>query len=590
MGLLGTEDFDPATQGLLAAAFKGMQASGPSRMPVSLGQVIGAGGEAGMGAYSNAKQHNLQRALMQLNLDEGEMKKQLMAMQVKQQDQALKDQEYWRGLFGGNTPTSGVTPSQALGMGASVGQVGPTPQAAAMIGQPSAPEASPVDKLLAGTGIDRQTAAMLMRGDPTGKTLATKIAESKIDLNKPRISANGQTVVPEIGPDGKVRITMPQGALDAYTAYQGVITPQQRFEQLKVDQEFFDKTGKHLPGFGGEAPSMPQSGAIPPSAPPIAPQPMPRPSFPPNPMPGAANRPPLLTPPEAARGALQWDNAARGNVSGDVGAENPYAQIAAYRKAGKNKEADAIEAAFNGDNPLMPAAQTALSPAQTREAVAAESRKLKEGRIGNLVEYEKGLNASVIEGGKLNMRLQESLDALDKVKAGGGAEARQAIAKLAQAIPGIDSDLLDKIQGGGKGAFAAGQVFNKLAAQQAMETLKESMGGAGRIAQAEFKVFQTNNPNLTTDPDAIRKIYDFATRVYNSNLKEQEQFNKYLESGKDPASWPAYWAKQSALLGYTNPNLNTASKNNNWANGRSAGGKIGGLENIMSQADAIIGK
>ena len=53
--MAGILDTDPQTQGLLAAAFAGLQASGPSRLPVSLGQVLGASGTAGMEATANAR-------------------------------------------------------------------------------------------------------------------------------------------------------------------------------------------------------------------------------------------------------------------------------------------------------------------------------------------------------------------------------------------------------------------------------------------------------------------------------------------------------------------------------------------------------
>lgn len=56
MGLLDSQVMDPKTAALLSAAFAGLQASGPSRMPTSLGQVIGTGGAAGMGAYNQAVQ------------------------------------------------------------------------------------------------------------------------------------------------------------------------------------------------------------------------------------------------------------------------------------------------------------------------------------------------------------------------------------------------------------------------------------------------------------------------------------------------------------------------------------------------------
>jgi hypothetical protein len=46
---------DPQIQGILSAAFNGLAASGPSRMPTSLGQIIGGAGQAGLNSYANAQ-------------------------------------------------------------------------------------------------------------------------------------------------------------------------------------------------------------------------------------------------------------------------------------------------------------------------------------------------------------------------------------------------------------------------------------------------------------------------------------------------------------------------------------------------------
>lgn len=56
MGLLDSNTIDPRYAGLLAAGFGMLNASGPSRMPVSLGQAIGQGGQSGLGAYQSAMQ------------------------------------------------------------------------------------------------------------------------------------------------------------------------------------------------------------------------------------------------------------------------------------------------------------------------------------------------------------------------------------------------------------------------------------------------------------------------------------------------------------------------------------------------------
>lgn len=53
--MAGILELDPATQGLLQAAFAGLKASGPSRMPTSLGQVFGTAGTAGLATYDSTK-------------------------------------------------------------------------------------------------------------------------------------------------------------------------------------------------------------------------------------------------------------------------------------------------------------------------------------------------------------------------------------------------------------------------------------------------------------------------------------------------------------------------------------------------------
>lgn len=189
--------------------------------------------------------------------------------------------------------------------------------------------------------------------------------------------------------------------------------------------------------------------------------------------------------------------------------------------------------------------------------------KYQEQAASKMADYEAGLNSRVEQGGDLMMRIAESRDALSKTRAGGGAEARAYAARQAQAI-GASQDVVDKIAGGDLGAA---QEFQKLAVQQAMEQLKQalatggSMGGS-RITQAEFKVFQQNNPNLTTDPRAIEKIYNFATKVYQRDRSEQEEFNKFKTSGKDITTFPNYWQGNLEKQGIVKPVItDNASQN-----------------------------
>lgn len=203
------------------------------------------------------------------------------------------------------------------------------------------------------------------------------------------------------------------------------------------------------------------------------------------------------------------------------------------------------------------------------------------GRAENMVKYEDGLNGRVQQGADLNMRLQESLKAMDNFTNGGGKETRAMLAQKAQAF-GASPSIVNGIAGGD---LASMQEFNKLAVQQAMEQLKQSMGGAGRIAQAEFKVFQANNPNLDTDANAVRKIYDFNTRVFNRDLDEQKAFNSHIDSGGNPASFPMLWTSQMAKQGYTNPSL-SANPNPTPAEAKNAPAKVVSLADIQATARA----
>jgi hypothetical protein len=108
-------------QALLQAAMAIGQASGPSTTPRSLMQILGSGVQAGQQGYQGAQKNAIEQLMTKQKLDE-----------YKRQ---VADEEAYRNMFT-KMPTAGapMTPTQALSVGG--GQVGPTPQRAAMIGQP----------------------------------------------------------------------------------------------------------------------------------------------------------------------------------------------------------------------------------------------------------------------------------------------------------------------------------------------------------------------------------------------------------------------------------------------------------------------
>lgn len=156
-------NFDPRMMGLLAAAGAGLEASGPSRMPVSTGQVISRGLLSGMNAYQGAQDQELKRGLLGAQM--GHMKQQDMLIQAQiaeaQRKSTLEQQRmgmlnnYISGLL---RPVS--SGQAAMGQGAAVGDVGPTVGNAARMDGMSGPQRAMInpDDLLplaaAGVNVD----------------------------------------------------------------------------------------------------------------------------------------------------------------------------------------------------------------------------------------------------------------------------------------------------------------------------------------------------------------------------------------------------------------------------------------------------
>ena len=115
-GALGSLGFDPLTQGLLSAAFRGMQMSGPSiGKPVSLGQIIGGAGDAGMGAYNSAQKTMLDEAYRRRLMEMEQAKTDLVKLQV---EQARRKDQLLMGLLSGVPGGAGGVPSGAVPGGA----------------------------------------------------------------------------------------------------------------------------------------------------------------------------------------------------------------------------------------------------------------------------------------------------------------------------------------------------------------------------------------------------------------------------------------------------------------------------------------
>jgi len=118
-------------QALLSTAAALLQAGGPSATPISLGQALGAGLQAGTSSYGKAQEGAIQQLLTRQKLDE-------YKRQMTMQENIAK-------ILGGGgaaqmpTPGAPITPDQAIAMPGL--PAGPTVQRAELIGQaaPAAP-------------------------------------------------------------------------------------------------------------------------------------------------------------------------------------------------------------------------------------------------------------------------------------------------------------------------------------------------------------------------------------------------------------------------------------------------------------------
>ena len=138
-------------QALMSTAAALLQAGGPSSTPVSLGQALGAGLQAGTSSYGKAQEGAIQQLLTRQKLDE-------YKRQMTMQENIAK-------ILGGGgaaapmpAPGAPITPEQAIGMPGL--PAGPTVQRAEMIGQP-APAAPPVSQNVIKANQYRQLADLM---------------------------------------------------------------------------------------------------------------------------------------------------------------------------------------------------------------------------------------------------------------------------------------------------------------------------------------------------------------------------------------------------------------------------------------------
>ena len=211
--LLGDSWDDPRTIGLLSAASALMQAGGPSRLPVGLGQALGSAMGSGMQGYQGQQQFLAKKKMSDMEQAKAALELQQMQQQVQDQ-QTLRDIQ--KQIYGGGgapgmspPPSAQQAPQQPANWqppmlpqnaGANASPANP-PNMPTMGGMPSRAQMAQQLYALA----QRQAAAGLPQAEATMK-LAESYAPKYQAANMPVRDNNGNVVMARMAEDGSQMI------------------------------------------------------------------------------------------------------------------------------------------------------------------------------------------------------------------------------------------------------------------------------------------------------------------------------------------------------------------------------------------------
>ncbi len=168
---------------------------------------------------------------------------------------------------------------------------------------------------------------------------------------------------------------------------------------------------------------------------------------------------------------------------------------------------------------------------------------------GPVNDYQEMLTARQNTDHQTAYTISEMQKALPYFTAGLGSPERLEAARALKVL-GLDG-AADKIMGSTGGGVAAAQEFMKLAIPQAITQMTQAAPG-GRPNQMLESAFMKNNPTISTDPQAIQKIFDFYTHVMDLHDREKMAFGKWVQAeqgtgfknGLSLQNFTDYWQDQ----------------------------------------------
>ena len=136
--------------------------------------------------------------------------------------------------------------------------------------------------------------------------------------------------------------------------------------------------------------------------------------------------------------------------------------------------------------------------------------------VENFSKYQKDLTDRVGGGIQIDARINEAEQLMNQFKPGAGARAYADVAQRLQAI-GAPQDLVDKVAGGD---LSATQSFNKFIAQAVTSGIGQLQGNPTANMMNDYL---KNNPDVTSDPRALKRFFEFAHKQ-NQMAYDEQQF------------------------------------------------------------------
>jgi hypothetical protein len=205
----------------------------------------------------------------------------------------------------------------------------------------------------------------------------------------------------------------------------------------------------------------------------------------------------------------------------------PGGSIGVFPGAGGGSGAMPGGASGSGGNPLAPQAGSQTQGALPGLGLTVKQKASAEGlgKVAGDIQTDLANDAKALPRALQQATMMS--DALTQFQSGGGAEFRQRVGKMAQAI-GAPQSIVDGIA---NGSLSQTQIFSKVVRPFVIDQLKQSAQGTGRVMASEVESFMKMLDN-TTDPRAAEEIIN--------------RYKQRLQIGYDQTQkWPEFKTLQA---------------------------------------------